>query len=67
MYLLTYGLLCITLSNLPAVFKEQNYFVFRQLDRNPEVCKKTELLKNVTWTPRTSEMLLRKEESLILP
>lgn len=49
MYLLTYGQLCITPLNLPAVFKEQKYFVFRQLDRNPEVCKKTELLKNVIF------------------
>lgn len=35
--------------NLPAVFQEQKYFVFRQLDRNPEVCEKTELLKNVIF------------------
>lgn len=44
--LLTFGQLCTILSDLPAVLKEQKHFVFRQLDKNSEVCEKTEL-KNV--------------------
>lgn len=40
MYLLTYGQLCLTLSNTPAVFKEQKYFVFRHHDKSPEVDEK---------------------------
>lgn len=49
MYLLTYGQLCIIFSSLPAVFQEQKCFVFRHLDRNPKVWKKTELLENVIF------------------
>lgn len=48
-YLLTYGQLCITLLNMPAVFKEQKYFVFRQLDGIPEVCEKAEFLERVIF------------------
>lgn len=49
MYLLTYGQLYIIFSSLPAVFQEQKCFVFRHLDRNPKVWKKTELLENVIF------------------
>lgn len=44
MYLLTYGQLYLTLTNMPAVFKEQKHFVFRQHDKSPEVYEKADLL-----------------------
>lgn len=43
MYLLTYGQLWLTLSNMPAVFKKQKYFVFRQHDKSPEVYEKADI------------------------
>lgn len=68
MYCLTYGQLYTTLTNLPAVFKEQRYFVFRQLDRNPKVCEKTELKHGgFSLKHRETEVIVTKEEFLISP
>lgn len=38
---------------MPAVFKEQNYFVFRQHDRSPEVYEKKFFKMWLFWTIRS--------------